>query len=189
VASKVVNGRQIPMVYPVGEGTGGSAVVQGNSGSPLITFTRPNDTNNYTAGDVIGDGVSGSANLELPNAGNIGSLMQILSASVTINRTSLPTGMTSLRLHLWESAPAAIADNAPFAAASADRAKYRGSIPLSTPTVIGGGFLFTFADYTGRPFRLTSTSLWANLVTDTAVTSVAALTEYIVRLSLAEVGG
>ena len=160
--------------------------VAGGSSTPLITFSRPDNTANYDIGDVIGS--AATANLELPNAGAVGVLMQVLSASVTINRTALPTGMTALRLHLWDAAPAAIADNAPFAAAAADRAKYRGEILLPQPVVVGGGFLFTFRDSVSRPFRLASTSMFVNLVTDTAVTSVAALTEYQIRLNLAVVG-
>jgi len=168
------------------EGGTGRTTVVGRSGSPVITFTRPDNTTAYGIADVIGSATT--ANLELPNAGVAGALMQVLSASVMINRTTVPTGMTTLRLHLWESAPAAIADNAVFAAAAADRAKYRGQIALPAPTVIGGGFCFTFADYVGRPFRLTSTSMFVNLVTDTAISSVNALTEYQIRLNLAEVG-
>lgn len=160
--------------------------VRGSGSSPLDIFNRPANTTSYAAGDVIGD--TTSANLEIPFAGPAGSLVQILSASVVINRTALPTGMTSLVLHLWDASPAAIADNAPFAAAAADRSKYCGNILLPTPQVVGGGFLFTFADYVGRPIRLVSSSLWANLVTTTAVTSVTASTEYQIRLHLAEIG-
>jgi hypothetical protein len=177
------------MVYAVGLeglGAGGAVEVQGVAGSPSKLFTRPNNTTNYGIGDVIGE--TASANLELPLAGSVGSLLQILSAELTINRTSLPTGMTTLRVHLFDQSPAAIADNAPFAVAAADRLKYCGLIPLATPTAIGGGFLFTFGDYVGRPIRLVSTSIWANLVTDTAITSVVANTEYRLRLHAAEVG-
>jgi hypothetical protein len=173
-----------PSGAPIGDGA--PQVVRGRGYAPQIIFTRPNDTANYGINDVIGSAVS--ANLELPNAGVAGSLMQILSASVMINRTTLPTGMTGLKLHLWDASPAAIADNAVFAAAAADRAKYRGVISLPTPVVVGGGFCFTFADYVGRPVRLVTSSLWCNLTTDTAVTSPAAETEYTIRLSLAEVG-
>lgn len=184
---RTINGETHQTVVPMDEaGNAGRTSVSGRSGSPLITFVRPNDTNSYLAGDVIGS--ANSANLELPNAGAAGALMQALSASVTINRTSLPTGMTTLRLHLWDAAPAAIADNAPFAAAAADRAKYCGRIELVQPSVIGGGFLYTFGDYVGRPIRLVTSSIWANLVTDAAITGPAAQTEYIVRLNLAEVG-
>lgn len=84
-------------------------------------------------------------------------------SSSTINLTSVPSGMTAFRLHVWDSQPTDIADNAVFSAAAADRAKYCGYVDLSSIIAIGGGFLFTFGDYTGRPVRLTSNSFWFNL--------------------------
>lgn len=160
-------------------------VVRGRAYTSSITFTRPDNTTAYTAGDVIGSAVS--ANLELPNAGAAGSLIQVMSASVLIRRTVVPTGMTTLRLHLWDASPASIADNAPFAAADADATKYAGTIELPAVAAVGGGFVWTFADYVGRPIRMVSTSLFANLVTIAGVTP-SALTEYRIRLHCVEVG-
>lgn len=160
--------------------------VYGRAAVGLATFQRPNNTTAYAAGDVIGSATT--ANIELLNAGEAGSIMQVLSASVLINATAVPTGMTSLRLQLFDSAPAAIADNAPFAVPAADRGRYAGSIALPAVAVVGGGFVWSAVDFVGRPVRLLTTSLFCNLITDTAVTAVAALTEYRIRLHLAEVG-
>lgn len=177
-----------PEVQKVSLAAGGASeigVIRGRAYTPSITFTRPNDTTPYVANDVIGSAVS--ANLALPNVGAAGSLIQILSASVLIRRTAVPTGMTTLRLHLWDASPAAIADNAPFAAADGDATKYAGTIEFPAVAVVGGGFVWSAVDYVGRPIRMVSTSLFANLVTIAGVTP-SALTEYRIRLHCVEVG-
>lgn len=162
-------------VYPVG----------GRSSTPTVTFTRPANTTAYTALDVIGS--TDTANHQATSAGVAGSLIQIVGASLTINNTSLPSGMSGFRLHLFDASPAAIADNAAFAAAAAERSKYRGWVDLATPTVIGGGFLFTFGDYIGRPLRLVTTGFFFNLQTISGYTPASG-TEYIVRFNCVEVG-
>lgn len=186
MAQRTINGVTYQEVLLPGDNAVQAGVIRGRAYTPSIAFNRPNDTNNYTAGDVIGSATT--ANHEMPLAGAAGSLIQIISASVLLDRTSVPTGMTTLRLHLWDSQPTAIADNAAFAAASADRSRYRGWIDLPAVSVVGGGFVFSFADYVGRPFRLTTTSLWCNLVTIAGVTTPAALTEYTIRMNVVELG-
>ncbi|ATW62775.1 hypothetical protein SCBWM1_gp91 [Synechococcus phage S-CBWM1] len=159
--------------------------VDGRSGSPVVTFTRPADTTAYAAADVIGS--SSTANHEATGAGASGSLIQILSAALTVNLTSVPSGMTTFRLHIWDSQPTAIADNAAFSAAAADRAKYCGYIDMAAIQAIGGGFCWTQGDYIGRPLRLSGTSFWFNLVTNGGFTPASA-TEYRVRFHAVEVG-
>ena len=163
----------------------GVFLVGGRSSSPVVTFTRPANTTAYLAGDVVGS--TGSAIHTATSAGVAGALIQVQSASLIVNKTSVPSGMTSFRLHLWESSPTAIADNAPFSAAAADRAKYRGFIDLPAIAAVGGGFLGTLADYVGRPVRLTTTSFFFNLQTIGAYTPASG-TEYIVRFNCVEVG-
>jgi hypothetical protein len=147
---------------------------------PVVTWTRPNDTTPYTAGDVVGSATS--AVIEAPVAAPPGGRILIQSAELVINRTTVPSGMTTSRLHLWSGARSAILDNAAFAAAAADRVFYAGSIALPAPTVIGGGFLWSFGDYAGRPIKLDPglQGLRFNLITDAGFTP-AALTEYSVR--------
>ena len=156
-----------------------------HSSSPAVLFTRPADTTAYVAADVVGS--ASTANHEATSAGISGNLMQILSASLIVNLTSVPTGMTTFRLHIWDSAPTAIADNAAFSVATADRAKYCGFIDLAAIQAIGGGFCWTQGDYIGRPLRLSSTSFWFNLVTNEGFTP-ASETEYQVRFHAVEVG-
>lgn len=158
-----------------------------------VTFTRPADTANYLANDVIGvnaAGSPGSAIHTFTSSGiPAGTAIQLDTATLTINRTSLPSGMTSLVLHLYTASPTAILDNAPFGAAAADRALYAGSITFSTPVVVGGGFLYQFQDYVGRKVKLAnaSQSLYGVLVTTGAFTPASG-TEYILRLRGVDLG-
>lgn len=163
----------------------GVFLVGGRSSSPVVTFTRPADTTAYTANDVIGS--TSTAIHGATSAGVAGALIQIQSISLVVNLTAVPSGMTSFRVHLWESSPTAIADNAAFSAAAADRAKYRGFYDLPTIAAVGGGFLWTHADYVGRPIRLTTTGFFFNLQTIGAFTP-ASETEYSVRFNCVEVG-
>jgi hypothetical protein len=164
-----------------------SIVANGRSSSPVITFNRPADTTPYGSTDVIGSGTT--ANHEATSAGISGTLIQILSGSLTVNLTSVPAGMTTFRIHIWDSEPTAIADNAAFSAAAADRSKYCGYIDLPLIAAVGGGFLFTFGDYIGRPIRLTSTSFWFNLaLSGIAGYTPASATEYRVRFHTIEMG-
>lgn len=157
------------------------------SSSPAVLFTRPADTNPYGAADVVGS--ASTANHEATNAGTSGTLIQILSAALTINLTSVPSGMTTFRLHIWDSAPTAIADNAAFSAAAADRAKYCGYIDMASVQAIGGGFCWSQGDYIGRPVRLSGTSFFFNLaLSGAAGFTPASGTEYRVRFQCVEVG-
>lgn len=157
----------------------------GKAKSSTVIFNRPSDTNIYAIGDVVGSG--STANHEATNIGSTGSVIQILSAELIINNTPPPANMSTFRLHLWDSARSAILDNAAFAATAADRSKYCGYIDFPQIAAIGGGFLYTFADYVGRPIKLLSSSIFYNLVTNGAYQPASA-TEYQVRIEAAELG-
>lgn len=163
------------------------SMVSGRSSSPTVTFTRPADTTPYGASDVIGS--ASTANHQALNVGVSGNLIQVVSASVVINVSSLANAPSTMRLHLFDAQPAAIADNAVFAVAAADRAKYCGFIDLPTPVVIGGGFLWTQSDYVGRPIRLASTGFFFNLaLTAPAGHTPASATEFMVEFHCVEMG-
>jgi hypothetical protein len=99
-------------------------------------FTRPNDTNDYLALDVVGS--SPGANLTFSNVlANAGGTFAILSAKLRIDVSAVPSGMSGFRLHLYNAAPTAIADNDPYNLPAADRAKYLGYITLSNPSDLG----------------------------------------------------
>ncbi len=163
----------------------GNSLIRGIGAAGSVTFSRPANTTGYDAGDVIGS--ASSAIHELDLGVPAGALVQLDSFSLTINRTTVPAGMGSVVCHLYTAAPAAIADNAAFSASAANRALYVGSVTLSTPAVIGGGFLYTRADYTGLKIKLTTSSLFAVMSTTAAFTPASA-TEYILRANGVDLG-
>lgn len=100
------------------------------------SMTRPADTTPYTAGDVVGPAVT--ANLEFANCGGInGAALLITGAMLRIDVNAVPSGMVSFRLHLYNAAPTALADNAVFNLIEADRAKYLGFLVIQDPVDMG----------------------------------------------------
>ena len=99
------------------------------------TITRPDDTTAYAALDVVGEGTA--ANLVFENAGPSGGQVIINSVSLRIDAAALPTTISTFRLHLYNAAPTAIADNAAFNLIAADRAKYLGYVDISSPIDVG----------------------------------------------------
>jgi hypothetical protein len=138
------------------------------SSSPIATggATRPADALPYSVGDVVGSSAASGGVIELPSVGMTDTLGVIQSLRLRMSGTALPTGMAGgFRVHFFNAAPGAVADNAPFATAAGERSSYIDYIDTSTLEVIGGGFLARSANYCGVPFRLMSTSLWAEIVT------------------------
>jgi hypothetical protein len=152
------------------------------------TITRPANTTPYTAGDVIGD-TGGSAIITLADIGSSGGFVQIQSVRLQIHSGTLPTGMTGLRLHLYSTAPTAIADNAAWDLPAGDRASYMDYIDLPTPTDFGST-LFTKVDFAGNLLKLAagSTSLFGLLQTTTAATFIENSTVLDLRISAIEMG-
>jgi len=99
--------------------------------------TRPNDTAPYIAGDVVGQ--SPADNLVFSNVVSAtGVMICILGVFLRVDVGAVPSGMTTFRLHLFDTAPTAIADNSPWVLADADREKYLGFITLNAPEDFGG---------------------------------------------------
>lgn len=166
--------------------SGATAITTGGLGyTPAKTFTRTADTNAYTAGDVIGidaSGSPGSAIHSLTNAGPAGGQIVITGASLLIALSSVPAGMTSFRLHLYDASPTAILDNAAWDLPSGDRSSYLGYIDLGTPVDVGSS-LFVQSDQ-ARQVKLaaSSTTLYAILVTNGGYTPASG-TSYQIRLN------
>ena len=81
------------------------------------TITRPSNATPLTALDVIGD-TNGSAIFEIPNIGVAGSLVRLLTANLIIAVSSVPSGMTTFQMWLFNASPTAHADNAALALAA-----------------------------------------------------------------------
>ena len=154
--------------YPVVIGAPSSTNTAGYN--PSVTFTRTADTTAYTAGDVIGinnAGSPGSAIHTLTSAGPAGSSIVVLGASLLINATAIPSGMTSFRLHLYNASPTAILDNAAWDLPSGDQTAYLGYVDLGN-IVDMGSTLYGEVTQVNKCIKLASsvTSVYAELVTN-----------------------
>lgn len=108
-----------------------------------VSVTRPSNTTAYIAGDVLGAADSGtpanagSAILEFASIGAAGANILITGASLAVNVTALPSGMTTFRLHLYSASPTAILDNAAWDLVAGDRAAYLGYIDIEKIVDVG----------------------------------------------------
>jgi|694.fasta_scaffold34296_6 hypothetical protein len=163
-----------------------STPILGRGSGVSVTFTRPVDTTSYAAADVIGSATS--AIHEFARVGRAGGLYQLLGASCIINSATVPTGMTTLKLHLLSSPPSAILDNAAFALTAADRNRYLAHIDFPAVAAVGAGFVRSAVDISGeRAIATVGSSLFGLLVTDAAVTSPASALEFQLRVFLREI--
>jgi hypothetical protein len=127
-----------------------------------VTITRPSNTDQYTAGDVVGATAAAITFGGLPN----GATLLITSASLRIDVSSVPSGMTSFRLHLYNvTPPSALADNAAWDLPSGDRASYLGYIDLGSPVDVGST-LFVQAEQVNKLVRTGNSGLFGYLVTN-----------------------
>lgn len=110
-----------------------------SSYSSTLTFTRPENTTAYTAGDVIGiadagtAANAGSAIHTFTDIGPAGGQIRITASFFYVYLAAVPASMTSFRLDLYDASPTAILDNAAFDLAAADRTKHLGYIDLGSP--------------------------------------------------------
>ncbi len=103
--------------------------------SAQLTVTRPNDTNAYGAGDVIGASTgAGGAIHTFPNMGPANGRILITATVFQRNVVALISGESSYNLYLFDAAPASmLGDNGVMDIAVGDRANYLGKIALGTP--------------------------------------------------------
>jgi hypothetical protein len=110
--------------------------VTGNSGIVASSHTRPDNTTAYTAGDVVGTDAATNLSWTNVNSAN-GKTVIITGVSLEVDVNAVPSGMSTFRLHIYTSAPTAIADNSAYNLPSGDRTKYAGWIDIDTPTDLG----------------------------------------------------
>ncbi|TAL08057.1 MAG: hypothetical protein EPO02_13780 [Nitrospirae bacterium] len=153
-----------------GSGTGATftlttASFTGSGTSARVSVTRTADTNAYTANDVLGSATGSTAALTFPLMGPSGGRIMITSTTLEIDASSIPAGMTSFRLHLYNvTPPSAYGDNVAWDIASGDRASYLGFIELGTPNDLGST-LYIQTDGINKQLKLAGTSLFGYLVT------------------------
>jgi hypothetical protein len=134
-----------------------------------VQKTRPANTTAYTALDVIG--TDAATNIEFTNVIPVSADTVIITgAYMRIYTASVPSGMSTFRLHLYNVAPTAITDNLAFTTADADRSKYLGFIEFDTPIAIGGNILWTQKENLNLVRKLVSTSVFGVLQTVTGFT-------------------
>jgi hypothetical protein len=108
-----------------------------------VPIVRPSNTTGYTALDVIGQADvnvaanAGTAILTFPVIGPVGGIIRIIAADLIINLASVTAGMTTFRLHLYNTSPTAVLDNAGFDLVAGDRALYLGYIDFAAPIDLG----------------------------------------------------
>jgi hypothetical protein len=119
----------------------------------VVSKTRPANTNVYGAGDVIGDATS--AIFSFVGIGAKSAEFYLQTVQLKIGLAAIPSGMTTMVLHLYGGSPDAIADEGTWVKTSAnDKGAYRGSVTL-TPAVSGGD-LYAVADSVNRLIQLPS---------------------------------
>jgi hypothetical protein len=103
------------------------------------TFARPNNNTAYTAKDVVSDSTSTPTVLTFTNIARVnGGSGNIVKGRIFIDSATAMLGAT-FRLHLYHTAPTAIADNSPFALLYANRDKRIGFIDFPATTTEGTG--------------------------------------------------
>lgn len=135
-------------------------------GSP-ISHTRPANTPTYDAGDVIGqtDTATSSAFAFTNIAGASGGDVMITSASLEIDLASIPSGMTSFNLALYNvTPPSALVDAATWDVPSGDRASFLGLFSLGSPVDLGST-LYVEQNGINKQVTALGSSLFGYLVT------------------------
>jgi hypothetical protein len=106
-------------------------LVRGSMAVVSATFTRPNDTNAYSANDTVGPTVA--AVMTFANVGRVVAGTGYIT-NVRLVKSTNVTSNATFRFWLYQTAPAAIADNAPFTLLYANRAIRLGYVDLPCTT-------------------------------------------------------
>ena len=177
-----VNGRLlIAGSGTAGAPSGGVLTSQGFAYTSSSTFTRPNNTTAYDAGDVVGALAAAMTFASIGPTG--GGSVLITKAELQIDTASLPAGISNFALQLYSvTPPSALADAAAWDLPSGDRASYLGSITLGTPVDLGST-LYVKTTGINEQYNIPSGgALFAYLVTSAAFTP-AANTVFTIKLS------
>lgn len=104
-----------------------------------LDITRPADATAYGAGDVVGPSSStGGGVLKFDQVGGEGSAILITDADLRIDLSSVTSGMTSWRLHLYSRPPGSqYADNTAWDLPAVDREAYLGYVEMGTIVDVG----------------------------------------------------
>lgn len=111
--------------------------VTGSVGSTTATVARPADTAQYAALDVVANSVGSPAVLTFANAARVaGGSAYIVKGVATTDQS---TCIARFRLHLFHTAPTAMADNAPYTDLWANFPNYVGCLDFPAMATEGAG--------------------------------------------------
>jgi hypothetical protein len=146
-----------------------------------VPLTRPANQTPYTASDVVG------AAMTFAGVGANGESIVVTGAQFELDISATPSGMTSFKLALYSATPpSAIADNAAFDLAVADRTVFLGIIDLGTP-VKWGNTCYVEANNLNKQVKLATSSIFAYLITSGTYTPAANSEVYKVTLHTIEI--
>jgi hypothetical protein len=146
------------------------------------TLTRPADTTAYAAGDVVAGGAFKLKGMPV----NKYDLM-ITSVALAIHVTSIPAGMASFTLHLYNAdPPSALPDNAAWDLPAGDRDNYLGSISMGSPVDVGST-LYVGTDQVNKQIRAGDNGVWGYLVTNAAYTPTSAAVKTVEAYAIAQI--
>ena len=157
-----------------------AASVTGTGYVAQATFNRTADTANYSAGDIVGTGTGAAGGVTtFSNIGPAGGDIVITDVDLMINNTTVPSGMTSFRMHLYNATPpSALGDNAAWDLPSGDQASYLGYVDLGTPVDVGSS-LFVQTSGVNKKIRMGATAnLFGYIVTNGAYQPASGTTYY-----------
>lgn len=147
-----------------------------------VTITRPANQTAYTAKDVVGGA------LTFADMGPVGGgPVMLTSGELALHITAIPSGMTSFELALYSvTPPSAVADNGAWDYAAGDRASFLGKFIIGSP-VDEGSTLYVEFNGLNKQIDLTSSSLFAYLITTGGYTPAANSEVYTLTLHSVEV--
>jgi hypothetical protein len=157
-------------------------VISGKSYMSQTSVTRPSNATPYTAGDVVG---ATAAAITFADIGPSFGCVCITDADIRVDVSSVPAGMTSFRLHLYDvTPPSALADNAVWDLPAGDRASYLGYIDLGTPVDVGSTLFVQSSGSALRTIQLKTPNVYGYLVTDGGYTPSSAAVKSIRLVSM-----
>ena len=170
-----------------GTPAGGVVSTQGFAYNSTVTLTRTNDTNAYTANDVIGAATGSTAALSFAAIGpSGGGPVMLTTVRFAINLSAVISGMANFRLYFYNvTPPSALGDNAAWDLPSGDRTAFLGFIDLGTPVDLGSTLYVETNQYNKQIEVPSGGSLFGYLVTIGAYTPSSAMVHKITLHSVA----
>jgi hypothetical protein len=150
-----------------------------------VSVTRPANIDAYAPGDTIGTAVTSVLEFDfsaiMPRPTIFAYLVEVLV------RTNHVTFLPRLRLHLYNAAPPAVADNAQLPLLWADRAKRLGTIEFPALKTAGTGSDMVYGEWRDIPKRLhlPSQKVWARTeILDAGTPASGQVLEYLMTLDV-----